>query len=398
MTFPMPDWPRRLQPVIIGVGESEYRKRGGHSDTPELTLCIDAIRKAAADAGIEASQINGFSSFGFEKNEPAVVQTALGAPEQRFASIVWGAGGGGCSGSVMLAAMSVATGQARYAVAYRSICQGDGQQRYGQFRDRPLWGSYVGPYGLMSPGLMTALTYRRFMHERGTGPEHLAELATNSRANAQRNPRAVMRGKPLSKDDYFASRMVADPFRLYDCCLETDGACAVIVTTREHADQLGRPAVPILAAAQASGERWSLGPMGSHNMPLTDYPTINSREVAKAIYAQSGLRPADIDVAQLYDAFSGLIPMALEDYGLCEEGGAAAMIDAGALRHGGRLPVNTAGGMHSEAYLHGLNLVIEAVRQARGDAILQVPNVRHSLVTSGGGGGHKSALILGAAT
>lgn len=397
MTFPMPNWPRHLQPVIVGVGESEYRKRGGHSDKPELSLCLDAIHNAALDAGLDAREIDGFSSFGFEKNEPSVVQTALAAPAQRFSSIVWGAGGGGCSGSVMLAAMAVATGQSRYAVAYRSVCQGDGQQRYGQFRDRPLWGSYVAPYALMSPGMMTALTYRRFMHERGTGPEHLAELATNSRANAQSNPRAVMRGKPLSKEDYFASRMIADPFRLYDCCLETDGACAVIVTTRELADKMNCPAVPILGAAQASGERWSLGPMASHNMPLADYPTINSREVAKAVFAQAELTPADIDVAQLYDAFSGLIPMALEDYGLCEEGGAAAMIDSGALRQGGRLPVNTAGGLHSEAYLHGLNLVIEAVRQARGDAILQVPKVRHSLVTSGGGGGHKSALILGAA-
>lgn len=396
MTFPMPDWPRRLQPVIIGVGESEYRKRGGHADTPEITLCIEAIRRAAEDGGVDPREIDGFSSFGFEKNEPAVVQTALAARAQRLSAIVWGAGGGGCAGAVMLAAMAVATGQSRFAVTYRSICQGDGQQRYGQFRDRPLWGSYVGPYGLMSPGLMTALTYRRFMHERGTGPEQLAALAVNSRANALDNPRAVMRGKPLSREDYFASRMIADPFRLYDCCLETDGACAVLITTREIADRLGRPAVPILAAAQASGERWNLGPMGSHNMPLEDYATINSREVAKAVYAQAGIGPEQIDVAQLYDAFSGLIPMALEDYGLCEQGGAARMIDSGALRIGGRLPVNTAGGMHSEAYLHGLNLVIEAARQARGDARLQVPDVRHSLVTSGGGGGHKSALILGA--
>lgn len=395
MTFPQQDWPKRLQPVVIGVGETDYRKRGGHNGKSELALCIEAIQAASADAGISPAEIEGFTSFGFERHEPAVVQAALAAPLLRYAALVWGGGGGGCAGSVALAASAVATGQARFAVAYRSLCQGQ-HERYGQFRDRPLWGSYVAPFGLMSPGMMTALTYRRFMHEHGTGPEHLAELATTFRANALANPRAVMK-KPLSKEDYFASRMIADPFRLYDCCLETDGACAVIVTTREIADTLGRPAVPILAAAQASGPRWTLGPMGSHNMPLEDYATINSREVAKALYAQAGIGPGDIDVAQLYDAFTGLVAMALQDYGLCESVGAAALIESGALRQGGRLPINTAGGLHSEAYLHGLNLVVEAVRQARGDATLQVPKVRYSLVTSGGGTGHKSGLILGAA-
>lgn len=394
MTFPVNDLPRRLQPCIVGVGETRYTRRGGHNDTPELKLCIEAIHAAAADARIDASEIEGFSSFGFERHEPAVVQTALTAPLLRYAAMVWGGGGGGCSGAVMLAAMAVATGQARYAVVYRSICQGQ-HERYGQFRERPLWGSYVAPYGLMSPAMMVALGYRRFLHESGGTPDDLCEVAMNSRANAQSNPRAVMHGKPLTRETYFDSRMVADPFRINDCCLETDGACAVIVAPREIAERLQRPAVPILGAAMASGPRWSLGPMGSHNMPLENYATINSREVAKAVYEQAGITPADIDVAQIYDAFSGLIPMALEDYGFCQKGETSAFIQSGALRTGGRLPINTAGGLHSEAYLHGLNLVIEGVRQARGEAVIQAPNVRHCLVTSGGGTGQKSALILG---
>jgi acetyl-CoA acetyltransferase len=394
MTFPMQDWPRKLRPCIVGVGETEYAKRGGHNDKTELGLCIQAINAAAADAGISASEIEGFSSFGFERHEPAIVQAALAAPLMRHASIVWGGGGGGCSAAVMHAAMAVATGQCRYAVVYRSLCQGQ-YERYGQYRARPMWGSYVAPFGLMSPGMMVALTYRRFMLETGVNEQHLADVAMTARANAQVNPRAVMRDKPLTREAYFASRMVADPFRLFDCCLETDGACAVIVTTEELAEDLQRPAVPILAAAQASGPRWTLGPMGSHNMPIENYATINSQEVAKALYEQSGLTPADIDVAQIYDAFTGLVPMGLTDYGLCERGAVAGFIESGALKQGGRLPVNTAGGLHSEAYLHGLNLVIEGVRQARGDSTMQVPNVRHSLVTSGGGTGHKSALILG---
>ncbi len=394
MSFPIADWPRHLQPCIVGIGETRYAKRGGHADHSELELCLQAIRNAASDAGIDARQIDGYTSFGFERHEPVMVQAALAAPKLRYSSLVWGGGGGGCSASVMQAAMAVATGQCDYAVAYRSICQGQ-YERYGEFRPRPIWGSYIAPYGLMSPAMMMALVYRRFMHESGTGAEHLAEIAMTLRANAQDNPRAVMHGKPLAEEDYYASRMVADPFRLYDCCLETDGACAVLVTSAALAEKASQAAVPILGAAQASGERWTLGPMGSHNMPLEDYASTNSKAVAAALYEQAGITPRDIDVAQIYDAFTGLIPMALEDYGLTRRGETAEFIASGQLRAGGRLPINTAGGLLSEAYLHGLNLVIEGVRQMRGTSSRQVPQARHCLVTSGGGGGHKSALILG---
>jgi acetyl-CoA acetyltransferase len=396
MSFPTQDAPRRLQPCIVGVGESAYAKRGGHNEHSEFELCLQAIRSAAHDAGIAASQIDGYASFGFERHEPVMVQAALAAPELRFSSLVWGGGGGGCSASVMLAAQAVATGQCRFAVAYRSICQGQ-YERYGEYRARPMWGSYVAPFGLMSPGMMMALVYRRYLEESGMNADHLADLAVTIRANAQKNPRAVMHGRPMTHDDYFAARMVADPFRLFDCCLETDGACAVIVTSAELAGSLPGPAVPILGAAQASGPRWTLGPMGSHNMPTENYATINSREVARALYAQSGLTPGDIDVAQFYDAFTGLIPMALEDYGFCRRGETGAFIQSGGIAPGGRLPVNTSGGLLSEAYLHGLNLVIEGVRQMRGESTAQVEGAKHCLVTSGGGGGHKSGLILGRA-
>lgn len=394
MSFPTADAPKRLQPCIVGVGETVYTKRGGHNDHSEFELCLEAIRNAAADAGIEASAIDGYTSFGFERHEPVMVQAALAAPSLRFSSLAWGGGGGGCSASVMLAATAVATGQCQYAVAYRSICQGQ-YERYGEYRARPMWGSYVAPFGLMSPAMMMALVYRRYLEESGMNADHLAELAVTIRGNAQKNPRAVMHGRPMTRDDYFAARMVADPFRLYDCCLETDGACAVIITSAELAEKLQRPAVPILGAAQASGERWTLGPMGSHNVPLDTYATINSRGVAAALYQQSGLTPSDIDVAQIYDAFTGLIPMALEDYGFCRRGETGAFIEAGEIRAGGRLPINTSGGLLSEAYLHGLNLVIEGVRQMRGESTAQVEGARHCLITSGGGGGHKSGLILG---
>ena len=392
MSFPGAD--PNTRPVIIGIGETAYKKRGGHAGTSEFTLCLEAIRAAAGDAGVEASEIDGYTSFGFERHEPVIVQNALAAPQLNFSAIVWGAAGGGCCGSVMLAAMAVATGQSQYAVAYRSLCQGQ-YERYGEFRPRPAYGQYIAPFGLMSPAQMVALTFRRHMHRYDTGSDHLVEVALNARDNAQRNPRAVTYGKPLTRDEYFAGRLIADPFRLNDCCLETDGACAVLVTTLAQAKKLGRPAVPILAAADASGPRWSVGPMGSHNMPINDYSTVNSTAVAQTLYKQSGLQPSDIDVAQIYDAFTGLIPMALEDYGLCERGASAAFIKSGAIRAGGKLPINTSGGLLSEAYLHGLNLVTEGVRQMRGTSTSQVDGARTCLINSGGAAGHKSALILG---
>jgi len=394
MTFPYSRTKSGQQPCIIGIGESEYKRRGGHKDTSELTLLLQAIRTAANDAGIDARQLDGYASFGYERHEPVLVQTALAAEELNFSNIVWGGAGGGCCASVMLAALAVSSGMSQYAVAYRSLCQGQ-YERYGQFRPRPMYGQYLAPFGLMAPAQMTALTFRRHMERYGTSSDTLAEIAITIRQNAQKNPRAVMYGKPLDREQYFDARMIADPFRLYDCCLETDGACAIIITTMEKAEKLGKPAIPILASAQASGPRWSLGPMGTHNMPVDDYSTVNSRHVAKALYEQSGLTPADIDVAQIYDAFTGLIPMAIEDYGLCGRGESPRFIESGALRFDGKMPINTAGGLLSEAYLHGLNLVIEGVRQMRGTSTNQIESAKTCLVTSGGGGGHKSALILG---
>jgi acetyl-CoA acetyltransferase len=381
--------------AITGIGESAYGRRGALGDRTELELCLEAIQRAAGDAGLPLDEVDGFVSFGFERHEPALIQAALGIPELRHASIIWGGGGGGCAAAVMAAANAVATGLCRNAVVYRSICQGQ-YERYGQFRERPAFGSFIAPFGLMSPAQMTALTTRRHMHLYGTTREHLADVAITFRRHAQRNPRAVMYGRPLDREAYFAARMIADPFHLFDCCLETDGACAVIVSPVARARDLQQPVVTLLAAAQASGPGWSLGPMGTHNMPIDDYATINSTVAGRLVFEQAGLTPADIDVAQLYDAFTGLIPMALEDYGFCERGGSGDFIAAGNLCWpDGGLPSNTSGGLLSEAYLHGMNLVVEGVRQMRGTSTCQVNEARTCLVTSGGGGGHKSALILG---
>ena len=381
--------------AIIGVGESEYTRRGGIMDRTEFHVLCEAINNAVADAGIDRRDIDGFCSFGYERHEPVQLQVALGMRHMRFSNLVWGAGGGGCAGAVMNAALAVNSGICQNVLVYRSVCQGQ-YERYGAFRERPQGGQFMAPFGLMSPGQMVALTFRRHMHEYGSTPEQLAHVAVTFREHARRNPRAVFGNRPLTLEDHANSRMISDPFRLHDCCLETDGACALIVTSRERARDARKPGVRILAAAQESGPGWGLGAMGSHNMPLQDYASTNSRALAKMLFGMAGLRPGDIDVAQLYDAFTGIVIMALEDFGLCERGAGGPFVAAGGLRWpDGDLPSNTSGGLLSEAYLHGLNLVVEGVRQMRGESTCQVDAAQTCLVTSGGASGHKSALILG---
>ena len=380
--------------AIAGIGATEYARHGGISDRTEFQLCCEAIMAAAEDAGIDVGEIDGFCSYAAERHEPVQVQAALGIPELRFSNIVWGAGGGGCSGAVMNAALAVHAGLCKTVVVYRSLCQGQ-YERYGQYRPRPQGGSLMSPFGLMTPGQMVALTFRRHMHEFGTDPMALAHVAVTFRDHALRNPLALQFGRPLSLEQHQASRMIADPFRLYDCCLESDGAGALIVTSRERAGDLRQKPVRLLAAAQASGPGWGLGPTGSHNMPVEDYASVNSKALGRILFDMAGIRPADLDCAQIYDAFTGIVLMALEDFGICRPGEAGGFAMAGNLAWpNGALPTNTSGGQLSEAYLQGLTLVLEGVRQMRGTSTAQVEGAETCLVTSGGAQAHKSALVL----
>ena len=383
------------KPHYVGVGQSEYTKWGGIKDRSQFQVTAEAIVSAVRDAGLKVTDIDGFTSFSNDTNHAPLMQVALGVPELRYSAMVWGGGGGGSCGAISLACAAIESGQADVVVAYRGLCQGQGQ-RFGLFGgDRP-HSSFIFPYGLFAPAQMLAPLVQRFMHDYPIKPEHLAEIALNARANANRNPNAVMGGKELTKEQYFASRWIAEPLRLYDCCLETDGAAAVVITTKERARDLESKSVEILAAAHGSGTGWGTGPLGSHNMPTETYCSTNNRRIAKELFAKAGLTPADIDVAQIYDHFSGLVLMALEDFGFCGKGESGAFVEEGNIRwKGGKLPINTSGGQLSEAYVHGVNLMIEGVRQLRGQSTSQVENAETCLVTSGLGTSPSGAIILG---
>lgn len=388
---------RANQPCIAGIGQTRYTKWGGITEASEIALACQAIVAATADAGIPVDAVDGIASFGDDKSEPALVQAALGLKELRLSAMLWGGGGGGSCGAVDLAAMAVETGQADYAVAVRSLAQGQ-TGRFGRYDPNWHHASFIHPFGLLAAPQLLALSVRRHMHEFGTTQEQLGAFAIACRAHAQRNPAAVMHGKPLDMETYLSSRIIADPLRLYDCCLETDGACAVLVTRYERARDLAKPIVPILASGHGSSKGWSTGPLGAHNQPLESYATTGARTLARDLYARAGVTPGDIPVAQIYDNFTGLALMSLEAFGICDPGGGGAFAASGAIQWpNGRVPVNTAGGCLSEAYIHGLNHVVEGTRQMRGTSTAQVGDARLCLVTGGPGPAPTSALILGRA-
>ena len=390
--------PKARKACIVGIGESRFTKRGAQAARGEWELACEAVARAADDAGIDVRKLDGLASFSNDSGLPWLMQQALGIERLRWASMVWGGGGTGSCGALAHAAAAVESGQAEQVVVFRAIVQRPGA-RYGEaggFDEIPQF-DLLAPFGMLSPAIMFAPTARRYIHEFGARPEHFAEVALVCRANAQRNPRAVMHGIPLTLDAYLDSRMIADPLRLYDCCQENDGACAVIVTTQERARDLKGIPIRVLAAAQGGNAGWHAATMGTHNMPVDEYGSGNGAALARDLYARAGVGPEDIDVAQIYDHFSPSVLMTLENFGFCARGEAGAFVAAGNIRvDGGKLPINTAGGLLSEAYIHGLNLVTEAVRQLRGSSTAQVAGAKVCLVTAGLGSTPLSAAVLAA--
>lgn len=382
---------------IVGVGETRYTKWGHMADRGEWSLACEAVLSAVKDAGLDIDQIDGVASYSNDSSVPWLMQQGLGLPHLGFTSMVWGGGGSGACGAIAHAAAAVESGQAHYVAVFRSLCQGEGH-RYGQaggYNELPHL-NFMTPFGMFSPPLMIAPLVQRYIHEFGAKPEHFGEIALTCRANAHRNPRAVMGGRPLTMDGYLNSRIIASPLRLHDCCLENDGACALIVTTVERSRDLQKKPVRILAAAQGGNPGWGDGALGSHNMPIDEYGAGNGKMLAARLYERADVAATDVDTVQIYDHFTGLVLMTLENFGFCGRGEAGPFVAAGNIRWpNGRLPLNTSGGHLSEAYIHGLNLAVEGVRQLRGESTSQVKDAEVCLITAGISASPFSAAILG---
>lgn len=386
---------------IAGVGETEYWKVG-RATKSEFELACIAVRRAVEDAGLELSDVDGLCTYSSERSAPVALAPALGLGDLGFVNLYPG-GGSAAAGVVHNAALAVATGVAETVVCYRSLCQGQnlrfGRARAGHGQNAQPMSESIGgpqaftaPFGLFSPAQMYALDARRHMHEFGTTSEHFGAVAVASYANAQRNPRAVMHGRPLTLEQHQASRMIADPYRLYDCCQESDGACAVVVTSSERAAGLRHPRVLVTAGAQGMVHGDGIE---RQSRPASLWTSAGMTSIARQLYREAGLGPGDIDVVQVYENFTGQVVMALEDFGFCERGEGGPFVASGAIGWpDGALPINTSGGNLAEAYLHGLSLVIEGVRQLRGTSTSPVEGAGHCLVIGGPSAPPSSALVL----
>ena len=368
----------------------------------EHALACQAILSAVEDAGLSMDDVDGMASFAEDRNEAIFLAAELGLPELKFANMVWMPGGGGGCAAMGNAAMAIEAGQAEVVVVYRSLCQGQ-FFRFGGGGPPPapavapppatvqqvqsLMLASMGfsmPFGLLTAAAAYALPIRRHMHLYGTTNDQLGTAAVTFRANASRNPRSVMGKRPMTLDDYHASPMIAEPYHLFDCCLESDGACAVVVTSEERARDLARTPVEIIASAQGTPKGYAFGHFTNANIADELYATAGSEPMAKRLWEKSGLGPSDVDVAQIYDHFTGCLLMQIEDFGFCERGEGGPFIESGALGWpNGSLPTNTHGGSLSEAYIHGLNHVVEGVRSLRGESTSPVEDAEVCLVTSG---------------
>jgi acetyl-CoA acetyltransferase len=373
--------------AIAGVGQTAFAKALPQS---EKHLALEAISLALADAGIAPSEVDGLVSYTLETTDEVEIARNLGLGDITFFAQVGYGGGAGC-GVVGHAAMAVASGQCRVAVAWRSRKRGAAQSRpWSQVAARVSGQhQWTRPFGLLRPVDEIAMLARRYFHEFGGSREQLANVALAFRAHANRNPGAMMHASPLTLERYLDARWVSEPLCLYDNCLESDGAGAVVITRTERAGDGAKPPVLIHAYAQSIPQQ---------HQTMTNYfgpdPLLGpSWACADLLWRNADVTPADVDVAQLYDAFSPLVPLSLEGYGFCGRGEGLAYCADGALDLGGRLPTNTSGGGMSEAYVHGFNLIVEGARQLRNESHSQVDGAGVCLVTSGEGV-PTSALLL----
>ena len=377
---------------IVGVGESAY-SRG--TDRSEWELAAEAVARALTDAGLAASDVDGLVRYSYDDVDEAMLVRSLGLRIGYYSQT--GYGGLGAPAVLAHACAAVASGLATVVVCYRSL-NGFSKTRYGRAErtlgdgrrpgdlvavgDRAPSGAFAGPYGLLSPGQVMALWAREYQWRAGLTDAQLAfalgQVAVGQRQFAAANPRAILRDKQLDISGYLAGRMISTPLRLYDLALESDGAAAVVVAARSVAATLSRPGVNVLGATAG---------LFRYAESISVYGELRNgpqyRDIARRLLSAAGLQPSDIAVAMIYDATTISVLLGLEAYGFHEPFTAWRAVAAHGIGPASPLPVNTSGGHLSEAYVHGMNHLTEAVRQCRGESANQVSRSGPVLVSSG---------------
>jgi acetyl-CoA acetyltransferase len=381
--------------AVAGIGATEFSKDSGRS---ELRLAVEATAAALEDAGLEPPEVDGMVTFTMDANPEIEIARNLGMGDLRFFSRIHHGGGAACA-TVQQAAMAVAAGVADVVVCYRAFNERSGHRFGTGVQDRPpapsaenAHFSWYSPYGLVTPAQWVAMFATRYLHVSGATSEDFGRVAVADRRHAATNPAAWFHGQPITLEEHQASRWIVEPLHLLDCCQESDGAQALVVTSTERARDLRRPPAVIRAAAQGAADEQDM--MTSYyREDITGLPEMGL--VASQLWAGSGLGPADIQTAVIYDHFTPFVLTQLEEFGFCGRCEAKDFVAHGNIELGGSLPVNTHGGQLGEAYLHGMNGIAEGVRQIRGTSVNPVPDAAHVLVTAGTGV-PTSGLILSA--
>lgn len=379
---------------IVGIGATEFSKESGRS---EMSLASEAVAAAIADAGLTPSDVDGMVTYSSDNNPEVEIARHVGIGSLRHFSRVHYGGGAAC-GTVALAAMAVATGVADVVVCYRAFNERSGRRFGAGIQDIPNAAtaeraqfSWTTPFGQLTPASWVAMVARRYMHLYGATSQDFGRVAVAGRRHAATNPAAWFYNQPITLEEHQASRWIVDPLHLLDCCQESDGGQALVITSAERARDLPNTPALIVATAQGAGEeQWTMTSFFRDD--IAQLPEM--KVVADELWTSSGLTTADIQTAILYDHFTPYVLMQLEEFGFCGRGEAKDFIKDGALEMGGKLPINTHGGQLGEAYIHGMNGIAEAVRQVRGTSVNQVDSVENVLVTAGTGV-PTSGLILG---
>jgi acetyl-CoA acetyltransferase len=377
--------------AIAGIGLRQYRR--GTSPMPERGVLARAIIDACEDAGFDPADIDGFATYGDDKNEPVRLMQDLGTKELSWASQVFGGGGGGIAGAFGQAVGAIATGQASAVIVFRALVQGNSGRLSAAVMAHHLNAHMIGA-GLVAPAQVCAIRAQRMFEHFGVPRSAVENFVRAAAFHGERNPEAVSYGQPFDQETYRNARWISEPFRLFDCSRENDGAGALLVVSAERAKDLKQMPVNILGVAQGAAQGW--GDL-MENDADDQYATAGFKSVARRLWSQTGLKPADIDVAQVYENFSAQGVASLIDHGFCDYESVGEFCSfENLIAPGGGLPVNTAGGNLSQGFIHGIGMPIEAVRVLRGESANPVPGAKICLLAGGPGAPIVSSAIFSA--
>lgn len=373
---------------VAGVGLRQYKR--GAAPLPEQGVLVGAIVDACADAGFDPADIDGFVSYGDDQNEPVRLMSDLGTKELRLNAQMWGGGGGGIAGAFGLAASAIATGQAEAVVVFRALVQSNSGRMSAAVMRHHLNDHLIGS-GLLAPAQICAMRAQRLFEYHQVPVSVAEELVRASYYHGSRNPEATAYGRDLDLQAYREGRFIAEPFRLFDCSRENDGAGALLLVSAERARDLQKPPVRLLGVANGTEKGW--GDLAENDR---NYASAGFRPVARRLWEQTGITPADVDVVQLYENFSAQGIASLIDHGFCTYENVAEVVRfENLIAPNGGLPVNTAGGNFAHGFVHGIGMAVEAVKVLRNESANPVPDARVCLLAGGPGAPTVSSALFG---